>query len=213
MIRFYKTPWIIRQIAPGLLWQVPDAKDEIYLTFDDGPVPGLTEYVLELLKSHDAEATFFCVGDNIARYPAIFEKIIDRGHAAGNHTYNHLRGWKTGKMSYLENIRKCDSEIAGHLPAGRMPLFRPPHGQITISQIRSLKKTHRIVMWDVLTYDFDAGAHPAESLEKIIKCSCPGSVVVFHDNYKAEANLQYMLPRYLDHFSKRGYRFKKLELA
>ncbi len=189
---------------------MPRSANDIYLTFDDGPVPRLTEYILELLQSHDAKATFFCVGDNVRKYPEVYKKIIDNDHAVGNHTYNHLRGWKTDIKSYIENIRKCDAAISDHLPRGCVPLFRPPYGQITRRQIRVLRSTYRIVMWDVLAYDFDTVASPAESFKKIVKFSCPGSIVVFHDNYKAEKNLRYMLPKYLAYLSKKGYRFKKL---
>ena len=196
-------------ITPSLVWDMPANGDTIYLTFDDGPVPRLTEEVLEILENYHAKATFFCVGENIRKHPAVFEKALAAGHAVGNHTYNHLKGWKTSFSGYMKNVQKCDAVIDERFRNG-VPLFRPPHGQITARQIRALKKTHKIIMWDVVAYDFDTKTPPAYSYEKIIKFSRPGTIIVFHDSYKAEKNLKYLLPRYLEYFSARGYQFKKL---
>lgn len=208
-MHFYRTPYILTLLSNYLLWKVPTTSKEIYLTFDDGPIPQLTEYVLDLLKEFGAEATFFCVGDNIKKHPEIFCEVLKQGHAVGNHTFHHLKAWSTNNKSFLENVEKCDSMIndTGNEPSS---LFRPPHGQISPKLINDLKNGHKIIMWDVLTYDFNKQHPPEFSLKKAIQKTRPGSIVVFHDNYKAEKKLKYMLPRYLEHFSDLGYEFKKL---
>jgi len=180
----------------------------LYITFDDGPIPGLTPYVLKTLEDFHATATFFCVGDNIRKHKNVYEKILERPHAIGNHTYNHLKAWNCSMAEYLGNIQKCDEAI-GYQSINKT-LFRPPHGQITPGLIRKLKKTHRIIMWDTLAYDYSQNHNAETSLKHILKRTHAGSIIVFHDNYKAEGKLKYMLPRFLEHFSERGYIFKNL---
>lgn len=210
MIQFYRTPGILRLLANDLIWKIPVSNKEIFLTFDDGPIPGLTEYVLQELRTYKAKATFFCVGDNIYKHPEIFEKVIDQGHAIGNHTFNHLKAWTAEKNQYLLNVDKCQQIIQRKYQIEPKPFFRPPHGQITRKLISDLKDQYKIIMWDVLSYDFSTTQSPEQSLKKSIHKTRPGSIVVFHDNYKAESKLKFMLPGYLKHFSNLGYSFKKL---
>lgn len=189
---------------------MPTDQREIFLTFDDGPVPGPTEFVLETLAQYQAKATFFCIGDNIRKHPDIFEKVIAGGHAVGNHTFNHLKGWSTKTDVYLDNLRRCDEQIAAHTKYSS-PFFRPPYGRITSPQIRKIRSSHRIIMWDVLTYDYSKSVTPAVCLRRSIRATRPGSIIVFHDSLKASPNMMPTLPAYLDHFSSLGYRFKALE--
>lgn len=205
----HKTPLIIQYLYPLLKWS--GKKDRtIYLTFDDGPVPGITEFVLEELQSFGVSATFFCVGHNIHKHPEIFKKITSQGHAVGNHTFNHLNGLKTNTKDYSENIKKCEKEIisGGYLRISK--LFRPPYGLIKISQIKQIVKHYQIIMWDVLSGDFDPNLKPEDCLKKSIKYTGNGSIIVFHDNKKAEPRLKYVLPRYLQHFKELGFKFKSL---
>jgi len=213
LVHFYRTPGILRLLSKQLHWKMPVEEKELFLTFDDGPVPGLTEFVLQQLNKYNAEATFFCVGDNIRKYPDIYNSILDHGHETGNHTYNHLRAWSTDQEHYLLNVKKCQEIIDKHGDKKARPLMRPPHGHITRKLISELKHQYKIVMWDVLTYDFDAKHSPEAGLKKSIRKTRPGSIVVFHDNYKAESKLKFMLPRYLAHFNELGYKFKKLPRA
>jgi peptidoglycan/xylan/chitin deacetylase (PgdA/CDA1 family) len=186
------------------LWRVDTAAKDIYLTFDDGPVPGPTDFALETLRSFDAKATFFCIGDNIVKHPGMFKKVIDAGHAVGNHTFNHLNGWKTSPSKYFENMQLCQQQ----LPA-TSKLFRPPFGRIKRSQV-SLLKNHRIIMWDVLTFDYDKSLDSEKCLAGSLNAVRPGSIIVFHDSIKAEKNLTYVLPRFIDGCRSAGYSFKTL---
>lgn len=212
MFHFYRTPSLLRLLFKDIHWSIPTAGKEIYLTFDDGPIPGLTEYVLDQLQSYDAKATFFCVGDNIRKYPQIFRKVIDGGHRVGNHTFNHWRAWQHSEKIYLENVSKCQGIINNEIGEQNSPLFRPPYGQITKKLIHALKEKYEIIMWDVLAYDFSDKHKKEKSLKKAIASAGPGSIVVFHDNYKAEHKLKHMLPGFLNYFSDLGYRFKKLPI-
>lgn len=182
---------------------------DLYLTFDDGPVPGPTEFVLEELQKAHAQATFFCIGENISKHPSIFQKVTAAGHVVGNHTFNHLSGWKTSTQDYLDNIELCQDQIQTGPLHPAAPFFRPPYGRITRSQIKALHN-YRIVMWDVLTHDYAQSLSPEKCLKGALKAARPGSVVVFHDSLKAEKNLKYALPRFINHFSGLGYAFKSL---
>ena len=212
MIRIYKTPHFLRWLAPNLVWKINTKEKIIYLTFDDGPAPGLTEYVLDELKKYNASATFFCVGENIKKHANLCYKIIEDGHLLGNHTYNHLKGWSTKNHEYFMNIDKCQHEIHKFQQSQIKPLFRPPYGQITNKQIHFIKEKYEIIMWDILTYDYEKSLAPPSRLDNIIKKTEPGSIVVFHDNIKGEINLRFLLPRFLQHFNNLGYSFKKLDL-
>lgn len=207
----FRTPFFLPYIYPNLLWRERSSSKEIYLTFDDGPIDGPTEFVLETLQQHAAMATFFCIGDNVRKHPHVFKKLVESGHSIGNHTYNHLNGWKTALEEYCRNIEQCDEQFVnnGFERMGHAKLFRPPYGRITFSQIRRLTG-YRIVMWDILTKDYDRSYSPAFLLKKAIALTRPGSIVVFHDSLKAEKNLKHMLPEYLRHFTEQGFSFKAI---
>ena len=205
----HRTPFILPLLYPSLLWRMPSDSKQLFLTFDDGPVPGPTEFVLDTLRSYDVKATFFCIGDNIKKHPAVFKEIVEAGHKIGNHTHNHLNGWKTASSSYVDNVEECNKQIAEHLPAptGTTSIFRPPYGRITRDQIKSLVK-FRIIMWDVLAIDYNDGLSCPRCLKNTINASRPGSIIVFHDSYKAEKNLTFVLPKYIEHFLTLGFEFK-----
>ncbi|MES2763305.1 MAG: polysaccharide deacetylase family protein [Bacteroidota bacterium] len=175
----------------------------IYLTFDDGPIPDLTVWVLDILKEYGIKATFFCVGDNIIKNPQIFERILHEGHQVGNHTFNHIKGWKVTQSQYLENVEKCQSLT-------KTNLFRPPYGRIKQGQYQALAKSYQVVFWDVLSYDYDKFTTPKKCLENSLKHTRNGSIIVFHDNIKAQKNLKFALPQYIEHFLKLNYKFATL---
>lgn len=178
----------------------------VYLTFDDGPVPGVTDWVLAQLTHYQVGATFFCVGDNIRKHPGVFENILAGNHSVGNHTFHHLNGWKTKTEPYLENVQLCQPYLSA-----QSRLFRPPYGRITGKQAAALQESgYRIVMWDVLTGDFDRNLPPEKCLRQSIRATGNGSIVVFHDSLKAQPNLMYALPKYIEHFLKEGFVFGKL---
>jgi len=190
------------------MWRVPTTEKIIYLTFDDGPVPGPTEFVLEVLKQAGVKATFFCIGDNVRRHPDIFRQIVDAKHAIANHTFNHLKGWATTTETYAENVRQCELQLFPDSNASNK-LFRPPYGRITRRQIRALSD-FKIVMWDVLTHDYNQKISKEECLRGSIKATRPGSIVVLHDSVKAERNMMHVLPRYIEYFQSAGFRFETL---
>jgi len=205
---FVKTPWWLKKVYPSFTWSVTTNEKEVYLTFDDGPHEKATPYVLSELKRYDAKATFFCVGKNVAALPALYSQIIADGHTIGNHTYNHLNGWKTADAEYLDDIARAATYIDSSL-------FRPPYGKIGFFQARHIKATLRnddakIIMWDVLSGDFDKGITPEDCLHNVILNVRAGSIVVFHDSEKAYHHLAYSLPRTLELLSSKGFRFKSL---
>ena len=186
------------------MWRGRDQDRRVYLTFDDGPIPEVTPWVLDLLAEFDARATFFCVGENVERYPTLFQRVRAAGHAVGNHTYNHLNGWSTAVDEYVANVNKCRDLVES-------PLFRPPYGRISPRKTLALRTEYDIVMWDVLSGDFDAEITGAECARNVLDYVSPGSIVVFHDSLKAEANLRYALPRVLTSLARQGYRFEALQ--
>jgi peptidoglycan/xylan/chitin deacetylase (PgdA/CDA1 family) len=200
---FIKTPWLLRTIFKQLLWRLPNQGNTIYLTFDDGPIPGVTPWVLDTLAQHQAKATFFCVGENVTKHPLIYQDVLAAGHSVGNHTYNHLNGWKTPTDDYLENVALCAKALNSNL-------FRPPYGKLSPTQLMALQKNYHIVMWDVLSADFDQSIRPEQCLQNVLTHTQAGSIVVLHDSLKAEINLRYILPRLLEHFGKQGYTFAAL---
>lgn len=206
-----KTPRLVQNIFRNYSWRIKTNNKEIYLTFDDGPVPDFTPWVLKTLEKHKAKATFFCVGENIKKYPQIYQQIKEHDHSIGNHTFNHLQGWKTPTNKYVKNILKAESYLHDAKSRQGKKLFRPPHGRIRPLQAKILrKKGYKIIMWDVLSGDFDQTLSKKSCLEYTIKHISNGSIVVFHDSDKSFKNLDYVLPRVLKHFTKKGYVFKSL---
>lgn len=200
----HKTPKLLKWIYGDLTWEVDTVQKEIFLTFDDGPIPVVTPFVLDTLKQFEAKATFFCVGENIAKHPEVFNQVIDAGHTIGNHTHNHLKGWQTSLSVYLQNVEKCEEQIG----LFSKKLFRPPYGRITRLQIEAIKKQYQIVMWDVLSADYEKGVSELSCLKNTLHHSKQGSIVLFHDHQKTFEKIKFVLPRYLDEMSRRGFVFK-----
>lgn len=206
MFYLKKTPWLFKKIFPERIWEINTSEKILFLTFDDGPHPEATSFVLDELKKFDAKATFFCVGENVANNFEVYQKIIENGHKPANHTYHHLNGWKTEDKIYLEDITKAAKIIDSNL-------FRPPYGRITKFQIKAIegsKLNMKTIMWDVLSGDFDAAVTGENCYLNVINNAKPGSIVVFHDSVKSLATLQYALPRILEYYSESGYRFHVL---
>ncbi|WP_113637053.1 polysaccharide deacetylase family protein [Nubsella zeaxanthinifaciens] len=213
-----RPPFFLKWIYPKLLWNKANTEKIVYLTFDDGPIPNVTEFVLNTLKNFQIKATFFCIGDNIQKHPEIFELIKKAGHAVGNHTFNHLKGWDTNDETYIANFWKCQALTNTNL-------FRPPYGRIKKSQIRELAKSwqlmandkvkpehsqQQIVMWDVLSGDFDAGISGEQCYQNVIRNTRNGSIIVFHDSLKAWDRLEYALPKTIAFLKEKGFRFEVL---
>ena len=207
-----QTPKFVTRLFPKQIWEYPKTKNTIYLTFDDGPIPGVTPWVLDQLNAHNAKATFFCIGDNVAKHPAIFSKVVAADHGIGNHTFSHCNGWKTSFKNYILDIEKCAAVLQGHLP-GFVPFFRPPYGRITPKQAKVLHAGgYSIVMWSVLSKDYDQQISGEQCFKNVLKHIKPGSIVVFHDSLKAFKNLQYALPKVLEHCTKMGWQCKALPM-
>ena len=198
-----KVPGIFWRLFPDILWRMPTNEKALYLTFDDGPTPGITEFVLDTLDAYNAKATFFCIGKNVAAHPGLFHRILAEGHTVGNHTQNHLNGWETEDEIYYDNIAQCAQAVNSNL-------FRPPYGKISLAQMNFLKPKYKIVLWDVLSGDFDLQLSQETCLNNVLRHSREGSIVVLHDSIKAEPKVRYVLPRALEHFAKAGYSFKSL---
>lgn len=206
----FKTPKLIRVLKPSLKWKIQTTNEPtIYLTFDDGPIPEVTEFVLRTLSQFDAKATFFCIGENIKKHPKVFEKILVADHSIGNHTFNHLKGSNTETAHYLENTRLCDDIIVQEMGRPTL-LFRPPYGRLKESQRKAILKEKQIIMWDVLSQDYDQDLDKKTCCEKVIEHTEDGSIVLLHDSLKARLNMEHTLPLILSHFSKQGYRFKSI---
>lgn len=197
-------PLILRYLMPGLTWKIKTTEKVLFVTFDDGPHPEITPLVLDILDRFNAKATFFCVGENVQKYPDTYQEILRRGHQTGNHTFNHLKGWNTNRSTYIENIEKASTLI-------KSKLFRPPYGRMTPLQAYRLKQHYQIVMWSVISYDFDANITPEKCLENVVRNSFPGTIAVFHDSVKSAKNMLPALPLYLKTMSAIGYTFKALE--
>ncbi|KIA87840.1 polysaccharide deacetylase family protein [Flavobacterium sp. AED] len=205
-LHWIKTSWIIKKLFSNYIWDLPNTRNKVYLTFDDGPIPEITEWVLEELKKHKAKATFFCIGDNIEKHPEIFKKVINEGHAIGNHTFNHLNGWKTTTESYIENFIRCEKIIQKFVTNLKSKVFRPPYGKIKTTQAKEIRRLgYKIIMWDVLSADFDQKLSKEECLENVLSNIESGSIIVFHDSIKAFKNLEYVLPRTLAYLEKNDF--------
>ena len=198
------TPTLIQRLFDQLLWREPAAERVVYLTFDDGPIPEVTPWVLDVLADYDAKGTFFCVGQNVERYPELFARLRREGHTVGNHTYNHLSGWSNDATCYVDNIERCDDLVDS-------PLFRPPYGRLHPRAYTQLRDRYQIVMWDVLSGDFDTRLSGADCVANVLDNTRPGSIIVFHDSIKSEPNLRYALPRTLQALSEQGFEFAALE--
>jgi peptidoglycan-N-acetylglucosamine deacetylase len=204
---FIGTPWWLRKFFPGCVWDIATKEKVIYLSFDDGPHPTITPFVLAELKKYDARATFFCVGDNVKKYPQIYQQVINEGHAIGNHTMHHIDGWKNTDEQYLNDIGEAKKYINSNL-------FRPPYGRIKRSQIKKIKLENsqlQTVMWSVLAGDWVASLSPQKCFEQVKATIYPGCIVVFHDSQKANQRMSYALPKLLKHFTLLGYTFKKID--
>ena len=208
MFYLVKTPWLLKKAFPECIWNIDTDEKILYLTFDDGPHPQATPFVLSELKKYNAKATFFCIGKNVKEYFDVYKLVLSEGHKPGNHTYNHLNGWKTKDKEYLEDISKAAKIIDSNL-------FRPPYGKITKFKLKALqgqKLNLKTIMWDVLSGDFDLSIKPENCYLNVINNAKPGSVIVFHDSLKSLLVLKYTLPKVLQYFSEKGFQFKQLSL-
>ena len=207
MFYLVKTPWLVEHVFfPGYIWRMPRSEKVIYLSFDDGPHPEATPFVLDTLRRFGAKASFFCIGKNVVQHPGIYRQIIEEGHAVGNHSHQHLNGWKTETGVYVDDV----VQAAQHISSG---LYRPPYGRITRRQAAELqtKLGLNMVMWSVLSGDFDKGLSPAGCLTNSLQAGA-GSIVVFHDSEKAFDRMRYALPLLLEHYSERGFVFHSIKL-
>ena len=204
MIYPIKVPQWVKNIAPGFVWDVPNEENKVFLTFDDGPHPEISPWVKEELEKFNARGTFFCIGDNVTKYPETYSDL-KKNHSVGNHTFNHLNGWRTGTNDYILNLEKC-SEVMDT----NSRLFRPPYGRIRRAQSKLVKENHQIIMWDLLSGDFDKNISPKANAKKLVELVKPGSILVFHDSEKAWNNLRVMLPMVLEGISSKGLIMDKL---
>lgn len=196
-------PTILRNMYKQCTWRMSPTGKKVYLTFDDGPVPAVTEWVAEYLGKYNIKSTFFCVGDNVQKNPVIYEQLKKAGHALGNHTYNHLKGFYTGNETYFDNVKQCDDIMKSNL-------FRPPYGQLKFSQQRILAKKYKIIMWDVLSYDYSQSISPDKCVQNVVEHTRPGSIIVFHDSIKAQKNVMYALPKVIEQLTDKGFTFDKI---
>lgn len=203
MFYLVKTPAWVKKVYPGRIWDLPSEKSELFLTFDDGPHPVHTPFVLDELRNYNAKATFFCIGKNVVDHPQIYRRILEEGHAVGNHTYNHLNGWKVKDEIYLENIQRARQYIDS-------TLFRPPYGRMSNFQVKQLllpRYRLKTVMWTVLSGDFDESISPAQCLQNVLLHTTKGAIIVFHDSEKAQERMRHALPAVLKYFGGKGFTF------
>lgn len=221
-----KTPLVVKKLFPDYTWEIATIEKDLYLTFDDGPTLEITKWVLDTLNQYNAKATFFCIGENIKNHPEIFNQILEEGHAIGNHTNNHIKGWKTKTKDYLENVLQAEGSIANQIPNTKyqipnssftnhqspiINLFRPPYGQIKGKQGKRLMELgYRIIMWDVLSFDWDKTVSNEECLKNVISKSKNGSIIVFHDSVKASNNMKFALPKVLEYYTEKGFSFRAI---
>lgn len=198
-------PSFVFPVFPSLTWQIKTDAPKLYLTFDDGPHPHITNWVMNELSAFNAKATFFCVGDNVRKYPDVYRQILLQGHAVGNHTYHHVKGWSMPTSDYVNEVNECAGLVNSNL-------FRPPYGRINLSQIKALKKNYHIIMWTLLTRDYDKRLNVPDTLRIISKSLKPGCIIVMHDSEKAENNLKALLPEILRMGADKGYTFEAIRL-
>ena len=213
-----KTPGFVKTLFPNFIWNIDTENKELYLTFDDGPTPEITHWVLDTLKKYNAKATFFCIGNNVEKYPKFFQHIIVEGHAVGNHTYNHLKGWKHKTKDYIKDIIRTQNLIESQTLNSKsqnsenLNLFRPPYGKFKTKQSKQLQELgYKIILWDVLSYDWDRSVSEETCLKNVTSAAKEGSIIVFHDSVKASRNLKYVLPKVLDYYSEKGFEFKAIK--
>ena len=209
-MRAYQIPFFLPFLYSNRLWSGPASERKISLTFDDGPVPGITDWVLEELEKRGMKATFFMVGDNVRKHPALAQSVLAAGHQLGNHTYHHLSGWKTSTQTYLNDVASCDAILADIV--GETPwFFRPPYGWMSPGQAKGLVPAKKIVMWSLLSYDFDPVLSSESLIRECTSRTAPGTIVVFHDQQKTKAQLMHVLPQYLDFLMGEGFTTQLLE--
>lgn len=210
-------PWFVQRLMSERVWAFPKEKEKVYLTFDDGPIPEVTPWVLESLSKYNAKATFFCIGDNINKHPKVLQKVIENGHAIGNHTFHHLNSSKTKSKPYIENVALFEKQLEATASKLKLPLtthhaiyshyFRPPYGRLNSIKAKKLQQQgYTIVMWDILSGDFDNSISEEQCYQNVVKYLQPGSIVVFHDSLKAEKNLRYVLPKVLEFIQSKGWK-------
>jgi peptidoglycan/xylan/chitin deacetylase (PgdA/CDA1 family) len=216
-----KTPLVVKKMFPNYIWNKATTEKVIYLTFDDGPTPEITNWTLQVLKEHNAKATFFCISNNVEKHPDIFNNILKDEHTIGNHTHNHLKGWAVKTNDYLKDIDTAQNVIENQILDSNIVnqksktnnLFRPPYGQIKPKQGKKLIALgYKIIMWDILSFDWDKNITKEQCLGNVLDHTVNGSIVVFHDSLKASKNMMYTLPKVLDYYNKLGYQFKALEV-
>jgi peptidoglycan/xylan/chitin deacetylase (PgdA/CDA1 family) len=209
-MRLFQLPFFIPPLYPNRIWKGPSLAQKITLTFDDGPVPGITDWVLEELAKRGMKATFFMVGDNVRKHPDLAKAVAAAGHQLGHHTYHHLSGWTTSTKAYLEDVAACDAILADTV--GETPrFFRPPYGWMSSGQAKGLAPAKKIVMWNLLSYDFDSNVSSETLIRACASRTAPGTIVVFHDQQKTQAQLKCVLPSYLDFLLAEGYTTQLLE--
>ena len=197
-------PFFYRALFPGAFWRIAPKEKCVYLTFDDGPIPEITPWVLDILDQYSIKATFFCVGENVQRYPEIYKEVIKRGHSTGNHTFNHIQGIRYWSRNFIANVDKAAELIKSNL-------FRPPHGHMRVAQTWKLRRRYKIIMWDVVTRDYSPHMTGESVLLNVKRYARNGSIIVFHDSLKAEKNMKWALPRSIEWLLSEGYTFKKIE--
>ncbi len=211
-----KTPNIVKKMFPNYIWDINTTEKIIYLTFDDGPTPEITNWTLDILKTYNAKATFFCIGNNIKKHPDIFKKTLNEGHSIGNHTLNHIKGWKTSTKTYIKELKETEALINSNIlnpTLNTTKLFRPPFGKIRTKQGKEVNKLgYKIIMWDILSFDWNKNISPESCLQNVLTKTKNGSIIVFHDSVKASKNMQYALPKVLDFFNKKNYKFESLPI-